>query len=226
MGEVPKFSHYYHQPSDSTRASKPIAASVPEKKSDSSTLKNIFSLVVFIGVLYGMSQLASAMEESMQNSLPGSKDPHATDPFDRIFGSEFNTKFKNNSRNKGLLKGEAEKKKKAEIAKQNFRKKGTTSTVKEVCEYVANDKDITNLLQKFASNDIDEGMRILKTARMDLRRIGPMAFQGYTFREIIGDTHEGRNIARLRLASAYFLDCLMTNQSQEISITSGSTKTK
>lgn len=223
-GQGPKFTHY--QPQDSSRAAKPVAASAPEKKSDGSTMKSILSLVLFIGVLYGMSQLASAMEESMNNSMPGAKDPHATDPFDRIFGSEFNTKFKNNSRNKGLLKDEAEKKKKAELAKQNFRKKGTTSTVKEVCEHLHGNRDAIVLLQKFASNDIEEGMRHLKSAKFDFRRLGPLAFQGFTYREIITEAHEGRNISRLRLASAYMLDCLMTNQTQEISANSNTSKTK
>jgi hypothetical protein len=216
-GQNPRFTHY--QPQDSSRSAKVIPSSAPpEKKSEGSTMKSVLSLVLFIGVLYGMSQLASAMEESMQNSMPGSKDPHATDPFDRIFGSEFNTKFKNNSRNKGVLKKEAELKHRAELAKQNFRKKGTTSTVKEVYEHLHGNKDAIVLLQKFASNDIDEGMRYLKTANFDFRRLGPLAFQGFTYREIITEAHEGRNISRLRLASAYILDCLMTNQTQEISI--------
>lgn len=215
-GQNPRFTHY--QPQDSSRAAKVIPAAPAEKKSEGSTMKSVLSLVLFIGVLYGMSQLASAMEESMQNSMPGSKDPHATDPFDRIFGSEFNTKFKNSSRNKGVLKKEAELKHRAELAKQNFRKKGTTSTVKEVYEHLQGNKDVIVLLQKFASNDIDEGMRYLKAGNFDFRRLGPLAFQGFTYREIITEVHEGRNIARLRLASAYFLDCLMTNQTQEITV--------
>lgn len=208
-GQIPKFTHYNQaNPPTETNPAKPAAA----KKSEGSIWKNVLSLVVFIGVLYGMSQLANVMEESMQNSLPGSKDAHATDPFDRIFGSEFSTKFKNNSRNKGLLKKEADNKKRSEIAKQNFRKKGVTSTVKEVYEHLHGSQDVIALLQKFAANDIDEGMRLLKTGSVDFRKMGPLAFQGYTFREIITEAHEGRGIAKLRLASAYLLDCLMTNQ--------------
>ena len=225
-GQNPRFTHY--QPQDSNRAAKVIPSSAPaEKKSEGSTMKSVLSLVLFVGVLYGMSQLASAMEETMQNSMPGSKDPHATDPFDRIFGSEFSTKFKNSSRNKGVLKKEAELKHRAELAKQNFRQKGTTSTVKEVYEHLYGNKDAVVLLQKFASNDIEEGMRYLKSANFDLRRLGPLTFQGFTYREIITEVHEGRNISRLRLASAYFLDCLMTNQTQVVSVSSNTAnKTK
>lgn len=218
-GQNPKFTHY--QPQDSNRTAKVVSAAPQEKKAEGSSMKSVLSLVLFIGILYGMSQLASAMEESMQNSLPGAKDPHATDPFDRIFGSEFNTKFKNSSRNKGVLKKEAELKHRAELAKQNFRKKGTTSTVKEVCEHLHGNRDAVVLLQKFASNDIEEGMRYLKSGTFDFRRLGPLAFQGFTYREIITEAHEGRNISRLRLASAYMLDCLMTNQPQETSAVGG-----
>lgn len=211
-GQIPKFTHYNQaNPPAETTAAKPPAA----KKSEGSMMKSVLSLVIFIGVLYGMSQLANVMEESMQNSLPGSKDPHATDPFDRIFGSEFNAKFKNNSRNKGNLKKQADEKKRSELAKQNFRKKGVTSTVKEVYEHLHGNQEVIALLQKFAANDIDEGMRLLKTGSIDFRRMGPLAFQGYTFREIITEAHEGRGIAKLRLASAYLLDCLMTNQQSQ-----------
>lgn len=212
-GQGPKFTHY-HQPSDSARTSKTVAsAPIPDKKSDNTSLKSVVSLVVFIAVLYGVSQLSGIMEETMQNSLPGSRDEHATDPFDRIFGSEFTTKFKNNTRNKGFLKKEADLKKRSETAKLNFRKKGTTSTVKDICGHLQGNKDIVVLMQKFAANDIEEGMRYLKSSRLDIRPIAPLAFQGFTMREIIGDAHEGRNISRLRLASAYILDCLLTNAS-------------
>lgn len=218
-GQVPKFTHYNQtNPPVEANPTKPPA---PQgKKSEGSIMKNILSLALFIGVLYGMSQLSSVMEESMQNSMPGSKDAHATDPFDRIFGSEFSTKFKNNSRNKGTLKKEADEKKRSEIAKQNFRKKGVTSTVKEVYEHLHGNQDIIALLQKFAANDIDEGMRLLKTGKVDFRRMGPLAFQGFTFREIITEAHEGRGIAKLRLASAYLLDCLTTTNVQEITVSS------
>lgn len=218
-GQAPKFSHYHHPP-DSNRHSKAVPA--PEKKSEGSTLKSVISLVVFFGVLYGLSQLSSVMEESLAGGLPGAKDEHATDPFDRIFGSEFNTKFKNNTRNKGTLKKEADLKKKSEMAKQNFRKKGVTSTMKEVCENLSGDRDIIILLQKFAANDIEEGIRYLKTKKMDIRKIGPLAFQGFTFRELLTDAHEGRNISRLRLASAYLLDCLMSgNKQHEVHVAAG-----
>jgi hypothetical protein len=219
-GQGPKFSHY-QRPAEGVASTGEKTVTVQEKKSEGSAWKSFLSLFLFFGVLYGLSQLTSMMEESMSKSMPGSKDEHATDPFDRIFGSEFSTKFKNNTRNKGVIKKEAEMKKKWDAAKQNFRKRGTTSTVKEICEYLSGDREIIILMQKFAANDIEEGMRYLKNSKIDIRRIFPLAFQGYTFREIIGEAHEGRNISRLRLASAYILDCIMTNQepSQSTEIT-------
>ena len=214
-GQVPKFTHYNQ--ANPTVEANPVKPPAPQgKKSEGSIWKNVLSLALFIGVLYGMSQLSSVMEESMQNSLPGSKDAHATDPFDRIFGSEFSAKFKNNSRNKGTLKKEADEKKRSDVAKQNFRKKGVTSTVKEVCEHLHGSQDVIALLQKFAANDIDEGMRMLKTGKVDFRKMGPLAFQGFTFREIINEAHEGRGIAKLRLASAYLLDCLNTTTVNDV----------
>lgn len=213
-----KAKYYHPEPMEDNHESIGTSTRTIGKSNKTSVLSTLTSIGIFIIFIIAMGYLGPFLEQQALNSIGGGEgnklgegDRHAVDPFDRIFGSEFSHKFKNNTRNRGTLDKEREEKERIERARKNFRKKGITSTASQICQTIRKeDRENLNILLRFAANDIEEGLRLLKTSDT-ARKLFSLTFQGYTFREILNDTENQTSLNRIRLASAYILDCVITN---------------
>lgn len=138
----------------------------------------IASLVLAVKVIMKIMDEMEAMKTEDDEGAEG-------DIFDKIFGSEFQNKFANSALNKGEFKRRNE-----ERVKRNIRDLSETTPLDEIKHQISHPGEpLVDVLKAIASGE--EGC-LKKLSRCEHSgEVFRIIFQGYTFREIMGDDSIG-----------------------------------
>lgn len=166
-----------------TEADLPVKmdSAIESMKTVTKLLVAIASLVVAIKVIMKLMEELDAMRTEDEDEPEG-------DVFDRIFGSEFQNKFKNSALNQGEYKKRQEEK-----TRRNIRDLSETTPLHDISSQINPvGEDLISTLRDIVSGE--EGcLKRLSKCKFS-GEVFRIIFQGYTFREIMGDDSIGTRV--------------------------------
>jgi hypothetical protein len=153
-------------------------SAIESMKTVTKLLLAIASLVVAIKVIMKLLDEMESMRTEEEEGAEG-------DVFDKIFGSEFQNKFKNSALNQGEYK-----KRQEERRQRTIRDLSETTPLDEINSQIKSPgEDLIGVLRDIASGEDGCLKRLSKCPfATEIFRI---VFEGYTFREIMGDESIG-----------------------------------
>lgn len=168
-----------------------IDSAIETMKTVTKLLLAIASLIVAAKVIMKIMDEMEAMRTEEEEGVEG-------DVFDKIFGSEFQSKFKNSSLNQGEYKKRLE-----ERRQRNIRDLSETTPHEEIRSQIKSpDEELLAVLRDIASGE--EGCLKRLSKCKESGEIFRITFEGYTFREIMGDSSLGtRERAAEHILSAF-----------------------
>jgi len=169
----------------------------PMVKIDSAieTMKTVTKLLIAIASLVVAAKVIMKLMDEMEAMRTEDEEGGEGDVFDKIFGSEFQNKFKNSSLNQGEYKKRLE-----ERRQRNIRDLSETTPRESIASQIKTpDDDLICVLKEIASGEEDCLKRLSRCKSSG--EIFRIIFQGYTFREIMGDS----SIGTKREAAEYIL---------------------
>jgi hypothetical protein len=155
-----------------------LDSAIESMKTVTKLLLAVASLVVAVKVIMKLMDEMEAMRTEEEEGAEG-------DVFDKIFGSEFQTKFKNSALNQGEFKRRQE-----ERSRRNIRDLSETTPPEDILSQIGPPgEDLIATLRDIASGE--EGCLKRLSKCKSSGEVFRIVFRGYTFREIMGDDSIG-----------------------------------
>lgn len=159
------------------------------------TVKTVTKLLFALASLFVAAKVIMKLMDELEAMRTEDEDEPEGDVFDKIFGSEFQNKFKNSSLNQGEYK-----KRQEERRQRNIRDLSETTSLDEIRSQIKTPgDDLINVLKNIAAGEDGCLKRLSKCS--SAAEIFRIIFEGYTFREIMGD----ENIGSRERAAEYIL---------------------
>lgn len=149
------------------------------------TMKTVTKLLFAIASLVVAAKVIMKIMDEMEAMRTEEEEGAEGDVFDKIFGSEFQNKFKNSGLNQGEYKKRLEERK-----QRNVRDLSETTGLDEIRSQIKSPgEDLVNVLKDIASGE--EGCLKRLSKCNNSGEVFRIIFEGYTFREIMGDDSLG-----------------------------------